>query len=478
MNTPNTPQNHTETNTDSETVAAPSRPRRRSRRGLRMARLIAALVAIAVLAAACGGADVADVTAGDGSSRPADNGGASGSDGSAGGDGSAVTTASAAAAQCPAPQAMFDLINRATYQVFGEFIVAGEAEPRYIPVGTAWGLDDRVLVTNAHVAEFYTDVAAGGLQLSRAVAVQAGTGEVVELLRAVVHPDYTGDPLGSPDVAVFTTKEAIPSVLTLGPDTVEVEVGDEILLSGFPGDVEDVLPAIPGLTVPQATSLTGRVTSLRSHDLTEVVTDDNVDVLQHQAPTTPGTSGSAIVICDEVVAVHNAGTVRFVVSPGPDGSQNVERQAQASNNFGVHVRHIRALMTLFDDNAIQGFALPVAAESQAPDGGSMAPADDAAEPLLVGGAVTDPAAAHEFVIQINPDGTIEGISEWPETGQFTLTGQVNADGTVVFVDDAPERLGFRRGTYEGVITSDTTIEGVYYEQSQEQNTWGWTAIVL
>jgi hypothetical protein len=219
------------------------------------------------------------------------------------------------------------------------------------------------------------------------------------------------------------------------------------------------------------------VTAVRSHDLTEIVTVDNIDVIQHQAPTTPGTSGSAIVICDEVVAVNNAGTVRFVVSPGPDGTQNVERQAQASNNFGVHVRHIRALMTLFDDNAIQGFELPVAAESQATGGGPM-PADDEAGPITVAGSVTDPTAAHEFVIQVNPDGTIEGFSEWPETGQFTLVGQVNADGTVVFVDDAPERLGFRRGTYEGEITSDTTIEGVYYEQSEEANTWGWTAAVL
>lgn len=440
------------------------------RRGMRLARLLAALIAIAVFAAACGGGDD-DVSAG--------NGGADGGSTADGRSTSGSTTTSVpTATNCPTPQAMFDLINRATYQVFGEFIVAGEAEPRYLPVGTAWGVDDRVLVTNGHVAQFYSDVAEGGLQLSRAVAVQAGTGEVVELLRAIVHPDYNGDPLGSPDVAVFTTKEAIPSVLTLGPDDVGVAVGDEILLSGFPGDVDEFLPAIPGLTVPQATSLTGQVTALRSHDPTAVVGSDNVDVIQHQAPTTPGTSGSAIVICDQVVAINNAGTVRFVVSPGPDGEQSVERQAQASNNFGVHVRHIRALMTLFDANALQGLELPVLAEaSSGGSGGGDPMTGGAAEAIVLTGSIDDPVAAHSFAIQINPDGSVEGLSEWPETGQFTLVGQVNSDGTVVFVDDAPERLGFRRGTYEGVITSDTTIEGVYYEQGQEADQFPWVATI-
>lgn len=462
-----------------------------TRRRFHAARLLAALLVLAVFAAACGGGDDDDTFASGDDGATGQSGGATdgatdaatGADGATdAADGSApdTTTTTLPTIACPTPQMMFDLMNRATYQVFGEFIVAGEPDPRYIPVGTAWSVDDRVLVTNGHVAEFYSDAAEGGLQLSRAVAVQAGTGEVVELLRAIVHPDYTGDPLGSPDVALFTTKENLPSALTLGPDDVEVEVGDEILLSGFPGDVDEFITAIPGLTVPQATSLTGQVTALRSHDVTQVVTMDNLDVIQHQAPTTPGTSGSAIVICDEVVAVNNAGTVRFVVSPGPDGEQQVERQAQASNNFGVHVRHIRDLMELFDDDALQGFELPVAAVAQPGDGGTGGGdpmTEGVADTIVVAGSVDDPAASHVFAIEIHPDGTITGLSEWPETGQFTLVGQVNSDGTVVFVDDAPERLGFRRGTYEGVITSDTTIEGVYYEQSQEQNQWAWTAVV-
>lgn len=442
-----------------------------ARRGTRLARLLAAVIAIALVAAACGGGDD-DVSAG--------SGGGDGGSASDGGSTSGSTTSSVpVTVECPSAQAMFELMNRATFQVFGEFVVAGEADLQYFPIGTAWAVDDRVLVTNGHVAEAFEDAAESGLQLSRAVAVQAGTGEVVELLRALVHPDYSGDPLGSPDVALFTSKEALPTALTLAPANVVVEPGDEILLSGFPGDVEDAIVAIPGLTVPQATSLTGRVSALRSYDITAVVGEDNLDVIQHQAPTTPGTSGSPIVHCDSVVAANNAGTVRVVFSVNENGEQVLERQSPAANNFGVHVRHIHALMELFEDNAIQGFELPVAAAAPAAGGGPAGDpmTDGAAEAIVLAGSVDDPAAAHSFAFQINPDGSIEGLSEWSETGQFTLVGQVNPDGTVVFVDDAPERLGFRRGTYEGVITSETTIEGVYYEQGQEANQFPWVATI-
>lgn len=376
---------------------------------------------------------------------------------------------------------MFELMNRATYEVFGEFLTADSPDPSYIPIGTAWGVDDRLLVTNGHVAEAYESIAASGLGLNRSIAVQAGTGTVVELLRAIVHPDYNGDPLGSPDVALFTTKETLPTVLTLGPDNTDLSIGDELLLVGFPGDVDDFLRPIPGLTVPQATSLSGEITALRSHDPTEVVTMENLDVIQHQAPTSPGTSGSAIVSCDRVVAINNAGTVRLVFTPGPNGGDPaVDRQPAAANNFGVHVRHIRALMDLFDANAIQGFELPV--EAEAPAGGTgaggMTDGGAPAQPVTLSGSVTDPAAAHSFTITINPDGSITGTSEWAGTGEFTLNGRLNEDGSIFFTDDSPERLGFRRGTYEGTVVSESSISGTYYEQGREADVWAFTASLI
>lgn len=415
------------------------------------------VLVIALVAGACGNAE-----------EPGQAGTEIGSSGSDDDDSGLVT-------QCPERSTMFELMNRATYEVFGEFLVQGSDEPNYIPIGTAWGIDDRVLVTNGHVAEAYESIADSGLQLSRAVGVQAGTGEVVELLRAIVHPDYDGDPLGSPDVALFTTKETLPTVLTLASDSVDISIGDELLLAGFPGDVDTFLTPVPGLTVPQATSLSGEVTALRSHDPTAVVTMENLDVIQHQAPTSPGTSGSAIVSCDRVVAINNAGTVRLVFTPGDGGEPVVDRQPAASNNFGVHVRHIRALMDLFESNALQGSALPV--EAEAPVDGGMAGGEAPAEAVSLSGSVGDSTAAHEFVIVIDPDGSISGTSSWPTTGEFTLTGQLDADGTVFFTDDAPEQLGYRRGTYEGTITSDSTIEGIYYEQGQEDSSWAFLATV-
>ncbi|MGB5758003.1 MAG: serine protease [Acidimicrobiales bacterium] len=452
----------TETTTHTKTRTATHQKASGQRRSRPMA-WVALLLAITVLAGACGTGDTTTESGGD----------TTGGLGSGGvGDDSGLVS------QCPERSTMFDLMNRATYEVFGEFLVDDADEPRYIPIGTAWGLDDRVLVTNGHVADAYESIASSGLQLNRAVGVQAGTGEVIELLRAIVHPDYTGDPLSSPDVALFTTKETLPTVLTLASDSVDISVGDELLLAGFPGDVDTFLRPVPGLTVPQATSLTGEVTALRSHDPTEVVTMENLDVIQHQAPTSPGTSGSAIVSCDPVVAINNAGTVRLVFTPGDDGETTIDRQPAAANNFGVHVRHIRNLMELFESNALQGYALPVEAEGPSGGGvGEMAGGDAPAEAVTLVGAVSDQTAAHDFVITINPDGSITGTSTWDATGDFVFTGQLNADGTVFFTDDAPEQLGYRRGTYEGTITSETTIEGIYYEQGQEDSTWAFAALV-
>ncbi len=70
---------------------------------------------------------------------------------------------------------------------------------------------------------------------------------------------------------------------------------------------------------------------------------------------------------------------------------------------------------------------------------------------------------------------IEGMREWPETGQFVIAGQANPDGTFLMTDDAPERLGFRRGVYQGTIAPDGSVSGSYFEQTQEQSSWEFVA---
>ncbi|MBA2556559.1 MAG: hypothetical protein H0V12_04315 [Chloroflexi bacterium] len=120
------------------------------------------------------------------------------------------------------------------------------------------------------------------MQYSRAIAVQSGTGTVIRLLRGLTHPDYTGSPLGLPDVGLFTLQQVLPAVLPLAPADSIMSLGDPIQIVGFPGDVDTFLTVVPGVTVAQATSLSGAVTARRSHDETEAVTPDSLDVYQHQ----------------------------------------------------------------------------------------------------------------------------------------------------------------------------------------------------
>lgn len=375
---------------------------------------------------------------------------------------------------CPSTGDAFDSANAATYQIFGEAqFQAADGSPAvaHLFIGTAWAVRDRLLATNAHVARVFEDTAAQGVQFSDVLGVQSGTGKVIRLARSLVHPDYTGDPLTSPDVALFTSIDAMPTALPLAPANSVLSIGDDVQIVGFPGDVDEFITTEPGVTVPQATSLLGSVTSRRSHNNTEAVTASNLDVYQHQAPTTPGTSGSSMMHCGLVAAINNAGTVRIVLVPSATnpGEFEFDRQAQAANNFGVHVRHIHTLLSLFDSNTLQGVELPVPAAAAPPGGGGGD--GQASIAGTYGAVVNDPQAAHEFQFVIDAAGGITGTSLWPETGEFTLTGAVNADGTFQITDNAPERLGFRRGVYQGVLGADGSIQGVYFEQTVENVTY-------
>jgi plastocyanin len=477
---------------------------------------------------------------------------------------------------CPEVSDSFERLNAATYQVFGEQVfrdAEGQAALAHVPLGTAWAVGERVLATNAHVVASFPDAAAAGVQLSRAIAVQSGTGTVISLSRALIHPGY--DPQRrTPDVGLFESEQTLPTVLELAPSDSVLGLGDEIQIVGFPGDVDMFLTVVPGETVPQATSLSGRITARRSFVDTEIVTADTLSIYQHQAPTSPGTSGSAMFHCGLVAGVNNAGTVRLVITPDPAGGGSflVDRQPAASNNFGIHVRYIHDVVDSFGPATAGAFELPVPAAQapgtptetaapnpatahdvaivdfgfQAPEltiaagdavrwtntgqvqhtvtgedvsfnsgpidsgasiqttfenegaflyfcsihpqqmrgsvivtGGAPLPSGrPAVDTALVGryaGSVTDPTAQHTFAFVVDENGVVQGTSIWAETGEFGLAGSVNADGTFQMSDDAPERRGFRRGIYQGRITVDGSVVGVYFEQTQEQTSWSFTA---
>ncbi len=344
----------------------------------------------------------------------------------------------------------------------------------YIELGTAFAIGERLMATNAHVTDhFKTNTVA---PMEHVFAVQSGTGEVITLLRALTHPDYTGNPGNSPDVGLFTTQEALPAWLPLASEfeVSDLATGDRLLLTGFPGEVNDVIPIIPGVTVPQATSLSGPITALRAHDDTQAVDATNIDVIQHQIPTTPGTSGSPLVRCGEVVGVHNSGITQKVLQAGPNGTITEANIPSAGSNFGVHVRYIEEMVTLFNNQSIQGFELPpefTGQGGQPNQGGGVAQfAGNYA------GNITQPAtAAHSFTYTVNQDGTVTGTSTWPNTGNFTLTGQVDAAGNVAITDDAQARLGFNTGIYAGQIAQNGAVMGSYFEGDTNNFIANWTA---
>lgn len=77
--------------------------------------------------------------------------------------------------------------------------------------------------------------------------------------------------------------------------------------------------------------------------------------------------------------------------------------------------------------------------------------------------------AHSITIDIAENGNVTGQSSWTGTGNFTLTGSVDALGNITFQDDAPERLnnpGFNRGLYRGTVNAQTgLITGQYFESN-------------
>ena len=139
---------------------------------------------------------------------------------------------------------------------------------------------------------------------------------------AVSHPGFTGDPLGEPDVGLLTTRAVLPSVLELAPANGVTTVGvtDDVYVVGFPGDVDEAVPTIPGQTIPQVTALPGDVTALRNFDLNLAVTETSADIIQHDAATSPGMSGAPMLNCGVVIGVNNAGTVKQILTPDADGN--------------------------------------------------------------------------------------------------------------------------------------------------------------
>ena len=356
---------------------------------------------------------------------------------------------------CPTAQESFALMTPATYAVVVTY-QRGPSDLVNFTLGTAFGLDARNLATNAHVVAGILD---NPFPVERVVVVQAGTGAAAEVTHAIAHPRYTGNPVASPDVGLLRTRDDIPAFLALATEAelAEMAVGDDVYLAGFPGDVNELFGITPGITVPQATALAGSISALRSFDPTTVVTAGTTDFLQHQIPTTPGTSGSALLRCGKVAGVHNAGTVKLVPVLDEDGNISVDRQAAAANNFAIHVRH---LTDLLQDPTAESSAIP----PPDPDFSGFYTCE--AYRLDTG----NPVFTHDFVITILRDGTMAGLSFWSNV-TLALDGYVDRFGDIDITDDGPS-LGYLPITYIGYVNLGNELLGLYFEGSSRLGIWG------
>ena len=265
--------------------------------------------------------------------------------------------ASAVPVECPLDRDVLARVAPATYAiVFRALTATNELNPIF--AATAFAVGPNLLATNSHVTRALETLVAQA-PYQDVVAVQAGTGTVVRLQLAVSHPDYVDDPLSQPDVGLLTTTETLPTVLTLAAadGATSVSVTDDIYVVGFPGDVNEFVPIIPEQTIPQATALAGDVTALRNFDPGQPVTETSTDIIQHDAPTSPGMSGAPMSSCGLVVGVNNAGTIKQVLTPDANGDLLVDRLGVASNNFGIDVKHLHELMSDFDGGTLATFDL-------------------------------------------------------------------------------------------------------------------------
>ena len=374
---------------------------------------------------------------------------------------------SSGGAVCPSETEEFADMVPATYAVVVQ-LKSPEDSTKTIDqfVGTAFAVDPWLLATNAHVANYIVEYP-WPYPVAKVVAVQAGTGHVVEVDAAVSHPDYTGDPLGSPDVAVLQAVEQLDDRLELASDTElgDLALGLELALTGFPGDVQQWFEIVVGETVPQPTALTGGISSLRNFDPDVQVLPDNVDTVQHQVPTTPGTSGSPLVHCGKVVAVNNAGTVKTVVAVGPDGRLTTDRQAQAANNFGIHVKYLRELVSDVYDGDPNARALP--------------PPPPDFSGTYVGVALTnDPTVIpdHGLAMTVAASGNISGTTTWAGDLSCDLTGEVDEFGRVVMAGQTAD-VGGTVSTYVGYISVATgEAAGFQYLDDSPDPVGMWAAV--
>jgi pSer/pThr/pTyr-binding forkhead associated (FHA) protein len=175
---------------------------------------------------------------------------------------------------------------------------------------TAFAVKPTILASNAHCAKAAQDFVDGGAKIF-AHLNESNDGsskpKMFEIKRFKGHPKYkhlVGSTI-TPDVGLFElADDEAPSTVTIAerPELKRLGTGDSLYALGFPGRTMDE-------TSPVATfipSHVGRITDALGQKADAF---DDGWLVQHDGPTTPGTSGSPIFDAEKHVVAINAGAL-------------------------------------------------------------------------------------------------------------------------------------------------------------------------
>ena len=135
-----------------------------------------------------------------------------------------------------------------------------------------------------------------------------------------------------------------------------------------------------------------------------------------------------------------------------NGNPVATRVPAASNNFGIHVKHLRDLIERIDGGFVQFESLP-------PPDPEFSGVFDCSS-LDISGFLS-----HSFRLTVESQGAVSGTSFWTN-GTFSLSGSVGRFGIITFSDNGPS-LGFVGAAYAGSATARKDgFAGLYVSGSQ------------
>jgi len=242
----------------------------------------------------------------------------------------------------------------------------------------------------------------------------------------------------------------LDGVLQIAEDAriADLDLGDEVAVSGFAGEGSDLLAVTPGESAPSASAQTGNVSGLRSFGNGAAVTTQGVDLIQHQIRTTAGSSGAPLIACGEVVAVHNAGTEQIVLEFDNVGNVTVVRKPADSANFGIHAGFLREMLEPRTPNNHPRSTFP--------------PPDPSfnGKYVCTASAGTSLAQAHTLAFDVRRQ-RVTGTSD-RANGNYVLDGTINEFGEIFFSDDGSQQ-GNLTTAYSGFANAQSgRISGQYF----------------